>query len=1404
MTSPRQLGITGTPKMRATQAHEVRGRIERLWIGALLTLWLALYGLPEVRGLVDNCPDFTLPTGASGLCDEDPCCEDDEDGLGGGSEFSIAAVERMPRLEDPVADAARWHELWAKQAQANKEAQRELGRALTGGKVNLSSGGATYNVGNPGCLGCGGMPVWSVSEPSLTFFIKDRPLSYRPPRGPQVAFTLAYKARTYRKDDFSVFDPFVYKVGYQWHCSWRWYVETDGTNTWVFSGGGSARQYTVNVKEYNTKSWLEQVPAQGQNPAHYVLHHASGARYVFALPTTDTNNPSLSRYFITRQEDAAGDALVFTYDTTNHVRLSTVTDAVGNQVNLTYCADHPSGIDSLVERVTDAWGRYAELEYDFEGNLTAITDAAGIRSTFAYAGQGRLRSLTTPYGTTQFEYFPGGSDLALHVSEPEGAHQFWVAIDSESNSAKMPTSYANVPNTGGLSNTFDNSGLNQRNTLHWGRRQYPAITEQVRNALEDSAFYLSNLSVNDYKVARLRHWLISQEVIENGDMVSYVGGETLSLQRDPHPETTAANPLEGQVTWFDYAGKPSGQNNWEGTTKKPRFIARVLPNGQTEFLYFERTNSFAHPTREISTYTLANGTVGTRTNTYTYSTNEIDLLVVTNASGVRSMSNWFSGHMLLTNYNALNEMTVLNYNTNHQIISLKQPNGLITTNLYATNGWLAARIDYTYPQGGSPSYYRTNAFTWEKALIKTHTDPRNLTRTFYWDGLRRLTGTSYPDGTTTSNRFVKLDGTGYYDGTGDTNLLDLTESVDRMGRKTRLTYNGLRQLTAATNTLGANVVKYDWCLCDSIEKITDALGQEIEFYYDQLGRMTNAVYYGGAYSVTNRYNLIGQLTNVIDPLGSVTNWYNNQGLLVATSNAVGRVKSVVYDIEDRPASVTDANGITVSHAYDNLGRLRNRTWPDNNAENWGYSTGYTGPTGYTNQLGGLYRTLFEYDPLERKIAETNANNEVVRFAYRPAGDLATLTDGKNQVTTWNYDLYGRVTNKVDAASAEIFRYAYDATGLLTNRWTKAKGTTTYRYDALGQLTNVVYPTTNSSNLTLQYDLLGRLTNLVDGIGQSRYGYANNRLTSEDGPWAEDTVSYSYQQAGPRSGLTLLQPNASPWTQSYGYDAAERLTSVASPAGAFSYAYDSARVALPGTLTLPSWATIATSYDFMARLTNTTLRSSQSAVLNHHGYGYNAASQRTSVTNLAGNTIAYTYDRTGQLIQASGKEAAGTTRLNEQFGYGYDAAGNLAQRTNNFAAAEPLVQTFSITNPLNQLTSVTRSGKLTVAGTTTTNATSVTVNGEEASWYGDATFAKDGFTIDRRGEQLHGGGAGRLGAVGHQHGDGEPAGDGELHVRRQREPAERRAAVAGVRRRESVDHGDRDQRGEQLDAEQVRV
>ena len=76
---------------------------------------------------------------------------------------------------------------------------------------------------------------------------------------------------------------------------------------------------------------------------------------------------------------------------------------------------------------------------------------------------------------------------------------------------------------------------------------------------------------------------------------------------------------------------------------------------------------------------------------------------------------------------------------------------------------------------------------------------------------------------------------------------------------------------------------------------------------------------------------------------------------------------------------------------------------------------------------------------------------------------------------------------------------------------------------------------------LCYDALNRLTNLVDGIGSTAFtGTDGNQLASEDGPWASDSVSYGYTNRQ-RSSLAVQQPNASPWAQSYGYDAYWRLT-----------------------------------------------------------------------------------------------------------------------------------------------------------------------------------------------------------------------------------------------------------------------
>jgi len=161
---------------------------------------------------------------------------------------------------------------------------------------------------------------------------------------------------------------------------------------------------------------------------------------------------------------------------------------------------------------------------------------------------------------------------------------------------------------------------------------------------------------------------------------------------------------------------------------------------------------------------------------------------------------------------------------------------------------------------------------------------------------------------------------------------------------------------------------------------------------------------------------------------------------------------------------------------------------------------------------------------QKEISRAQAAREEDRpsaLVARPAGDLLSLTDGKSQTTKWNYDEYGRVTNKLDQAGVEILRYKYDPDSRLTNRWSAAKTNTYYRYDPMGNLTNIDYAV--SPDITFAYDALNRVTSMVDAVGTTAYGYAaGGQLWTEDGPWSSDTVT-NYYFNRLRTNLSLAQP-----------------------------------------------------------------------------------------------------------------------------------------------------------------------------------------------------------------------------------------------------------------------------------------
>ncbi len=474
--------------------------------------------------------------------------------------------------------------------------------------------------------------------------------------------------------------------------------------------------------------------------------------------------------------------------------------------------------------------------------------------------------------------------------------------------------------------------------------------------------------------------------------------------------------------------------------------------------------------------------------------------------------------------------------------------------------------------------------------------------------------------------------------------------------------------------------------------------------------------------MANGYDALGRLTSVNDGVGTTTNTYDNLGRLTTVSNAFGQVKALTYDAADHMTSATDANGVAVTSAYDALDRLLSRAYPDGGAEHFGYTTNVAGPTSYANQVNNTFS--YAYDSAGRKTNEVCTGISTTSFFYDASGNLTALLDGNNHPTYWSYDQYSRVTSKVDALGTTVFAYQYDADNRLTNRTSSAKGTTLYGYDAVGNLTSVAYQ--HSGTITCQYDALSRLTNMVDGVGVTRYGYDGaGQLLSETGPWSGVSVSNTYTNRL-RLALTVKTNGAAAWAQSYYYDPARRLTNVTSGAGPFGYTYTAPRSTLPTLVTLPNGASVANSYDGVARLLSTTLKNSQLSTLNSHLYGYNLAGQRTNQTQLNGDYAAYTYDNAGQLRTAQGKEAGGSPNCwQEQLGYTYDAAGNLSFRTNN-----ALVEAFGV-NSVNELTTAAPGGTLTVAGGTVPSATSVTISGSAngtVAPYRDGTWALPGVAL----------------------------------------------------------------------------
>jgi RHS repeat-associated protein len=361
----------------------------------------------------------------------------------------------------------------------------------------------------------------------------------------------------------------------------------------------------------------------------------------------------------------------------------------------------------------------------------------------------------------------------------------------------------------------------------------------------------------------------------------------------------------------------------------------------------------------------------------------------------------------------------------------------------------------------------------------------------------------------------------------------------------------------------------------------------------------------------------------------------------------------------------------------------------------------------------------------------------VGYGYDGQGRMKTMTNWSGfstlagaRVTTWNYDAYrGFLTSKTYDGGTAGPAYTYTSAGrLLTRLW--ARGTnTTYSYNTLGEISSIAYNDGNTPSVLYGYDRRGRQTTVTNGATVCTLSYNDaGELLSEaytGGPLNGISITNGFDAFLRRTNLATLNSSAPLLQDSYTYDAASRLQKVSDGvnSGAYSYLANSPLVSqIAFTNNGALRMTTSKSYDNLNRLTSISSSNATPAVLDSHGYAYNNANQRTSVTNADGTYWIYQYDNLGQVISGVKYWSDNTVVAGQQFGYNFDTIGN---RTSTQAGGDQnganLRSSTYTANNLNQYSSRTVPAYLNVLGTANSNATvslNITPTYRKGTYYRD--------------------------------------------------------------------------------------
>ena len=323
---------------------------------------------------------------------------------------------------------------------------------------------------------------------------------------------------------------------------------------------------------------------------------------------------------------------------------------------------------------------------------------------------------------------------------------------------------------------------------------------------------------------------------------------------------------------------------------------------------------------------------------------------------------------------------------------------------------------------------------------------------------------------------------------------------------------------------------------------------------------------------------------------------------------------------------------------------------------------------------------FEYDKLGNLTNHIDRAGRVSKSIYAPTRKLTSATRGtgaEESTISFDYDQQFNTLNIKDALDRKVESYQLDiqdrpvtitnidnqvmsisyGVGNMIKLIERFDGTTvSNQYDTSARLTAIIYP--DATNTITYYDnaLLKTIGN-GSGTISNKYDGANRLLSQSFMSFMPFMVSYLLDPVGNATNITVTINSSTTLTNSYTFDAAERVSEINGTGGTFTHAYNQYNGLISAVTNTTSGIHASYQFDDMDRLTNIVWRKSNNTILRSFEYAYNNAGMITNITReTAAESTAYNYDSLDRLIAAT--SAAHTNS------YGWDLAGNPTSRIEN--------------------------------------------------------------------------------------------------------------------------------------------